>query len=56
MRSIGLQPDAIVLRSDRIVPESIKKKISMMCDVDQEGVVAAVDAPSIYDIPRVLHR
>jgi CTP synthase len=56
MRSIGLQPDAIVLRSDRIVPDNIKKKISMMCDVDQEGVVAAVDAPSIYDIPRVLHR
>jgi CTP synthase len=56
MRSIGLQPDAIVLRSDREVPDHIKKKISMMCDVDQEGVVAAVDAPSIYDIPRVLHR
>ena len=56
MRSIGLQPDAIVLRSDRLVPDQIKKKISMMCDVDQEAVVAAVDAPSIYDIPRVLHR
>lgn len=56
MRSIGLQPDAIVLRSDRFVPDSIKKKISMMCDVDEEAVVAAVDAPSIYDIPRVLHR
>ncbi|MFM2116577.1 MAG: putative synthase, partial [Actinomycetota bacterium] len=56
MRNIGLQPDAIVLRSDRLVSESIKKKISLMCDVDQEGVVAAVDAPSIYDIPRVLHR
>ncbi len=56
MRNIGLQPDAIVLRSDRLVTDSIKKKISLMCDVDQEGVVAAVDAPSIYDIPRVLHR
>lgn len=56
MRNIGLQPDAIVLRSDRLVSDSIKKKISLMCDVDQEGVVAAVDAPSIYDIPRVLHR
>jgi len=56
MRNIGLQPDAIVLRSDREVPESIKKKISLMCDVDQDAVVAAVDAPSIYDIPRVLHR
>jgi CTP synthase len=56
MRNIGLQPDAIVLRCDREVPDSIKKKISLMCDVDQEAVVAAVDAPSIYDIPRVLHR
>jgi CTP synthase len=54
MRSIGLQPDAIVLRADRDVPESIKRKISLMCDVDQQAVVAAVDAPSIYDIPRVL--
>lgn len=54
MRSIGLQPDAIVLRADREVPESIKRKISLMCDVDQQAVVAAVDAPSIYDIPRVL--
>ncbi len=55
LRSIGIQPDAIVLRSDRFVPEPIKRKISMMCDVDQEAVVAAVDAPSIYDIPKVLH-
>ncbi len=54
MRSIGLQPDAIVLRADREVPDSIKRKISLMCDVDQQAVVAAVDAPSIYDIPRVL--
>lgn len=55
LRNIGIQPDAIVLRADRPVPTSIKRKISMMCDVDQEAVVAAVDAPSIYDIPRVLH-
>jgi len=44
-----------VLRSDRQIPESVKKKISLMCDVDIEGVVAAVDAPSIYDIPKVLY-
>ncbi len=56
LRNIGIQPDAIVLRADRPVPASIKHKISMMCDVDQEAVVAAVDAPSIYDIPKVLHR
>ena len=55
LRSIGIQPDAIVLRADRPVPTSIKRKISLMCDVDAEAVVAAVDAPSIYDIPKVLH-
>jgi CTP synthase len=56
LRSIGITPDAVVLRSDREIPISVKKKISLMCDVDQEAVVAAVDAPSIYDIPKVLHR
>jgi len=55
LRSIGIAPDAIVLRSDRGIPLSVKKKISMMCDVDLAAVVAAVDAPSIYDIPKVLH-
>ena len=54
LRSIGIAPDAIVLRSDREIPQGIKKKISLMCDVDPEAVVAAVDAPSIYDIPKVL--
>jgi CTP synthase len=55
LRSIGIQPDAIVCRSDREIPTSVKRKISLMCDVDDEAVVAAVDAPSIYDIPKVLH-
>ncbi len=55
LRNIGIQPDAIVLRADRPVPAAIKRKISLMCDVDQEAVVAAPDAPSIYDIPKVLH-
>ena len=54
LRSIGIAPDAVVLRCDRPIPEGIKKKISLMCDVDVEAVVAAVDAPSIYDIPKVL--
>lgn len=56
LRSIGISPDGVVLRSDREIPLNVKKKISLMCDVDQEAVVAAVDAPSIYDIPKVLHR
>ncbi len=55
LRSIGIQPDAIVCRSDRPIPESVKRKISLMCDVDDEAVVNASDAPSIYDIPKVLH-
>jgi CTP synthase len=56
LRSIGIQPDAIVCRADREIPANVKKKISLMCDVDQEAVVTAADAPSIYDIPKVLHR
>ncbi len=56
LRSIGIQPDAIVCRSDREIPESVKRKISLMCDVETEAVVTASDAPSIYDIPKVLHR
>ncbi|MTA29994.1 MAG: CTP synthase [Actinobacteria bacterium] len=55
LRSIGIQPDAIVLRSDRELPESIKKKISLMCDVEYEAVINAADASSIYDIPTVLN-
>ena len=55
LRNIGIQPDAIVCRADREIPDALKRKIGLMCDVDIEAVVAAVDAPSIYDIPKVLH-
>ena len=55
LRSIGIQPDALVLRSDRPLTESNRKKIALMCDVDEDAVVNAVDVPSIYDIPRMLH-
>jgi CTP synthase len=55
LRSIGITPDAVVCRSDREIPQGVKRKISLMCDVDLEAVVAAVDAPSIYEIPKVLH-
>lgn len=56
LRSIGIMPDALVLRCDREVPEGLKQKIALMCDVDQEGVISCADAKSIYDIPKVLHR
>ncbi|MDP9100743.1 MAG: CTP synthase [Actinomycetota bacterium] len=55
LRAIGITPDAIVCRSDRPLPPGLKTKVSRMCDVDEEAVVSAVDAPSIYDIPKVLH-
>ena len=56
LRNIGIQPDAIVCRSDRPISQSLKSKISLMCDVEEAGVVSALDAPSIYEIPKVLHR
>lgn len=55
LRSIGIQPDALVLRSDRPVTESNKRKIALMCDVDEDAVVNAIDVPSIYDIPTMMH-
>ncbi len=56
LRNIGIQPDALVCRADREIGTSLKRKISLMCDVDAEGVISCPDAPSIYDIPKVLHR
>jgi len=55
LRSIGIQPDALVLRSDRPVTDSNKRKIALMCDVDEDAVVNAIDVSSIYDIPTMLH-
>lgn len=55
LRSIGIQPDAIVIRSDRPVPGDVRDKIGRMCDVDQDAVINCADAPSIYDIPRIIH-
>jgi CTP synthase len=56
LRQVGIQPDALVCRSDRPLPESLKRKIALSCDVDVEAVAAAADASSIYEIPKVLHR
>ncbi|HLS75071.1 MAG TPA: CTP synthase [Actinomycetaceae bacterium] len=56
LRSIGIQPDAIVCRTDRELPEGVKGKIALMCDVEREAVIECEDAPSIYEIPAVLHR
>ncbi|MGH9002476.1 MAG: CTP synthase [Acidimicrobiia bacterium] len=55
LRSRGIQPDAIVCRSDRPIPIRLKEKISKLCDVPEEGIVSAIDTPNIYEIPLVLH-
>ncbi len=55
LRQVGIQPDAIVARSSRELGEGVKRKIALMCDVEEEAVVSCMDASSIYAIPRVLH-
>ncbi|HJP65774.1 MAG TPA: CTP synthase, partial [Actinomycetota bacterium] len=54
LRSIGIQPDVIVCRSDRPITAHLKDKISLLCDVEPRGVVSAVDADSIYEVPLIL--
>ena len=54
LRSIGIQPDALVLRSDRPISQTLKRKISLLCDVEVGGIVSAVDSSNIYEIPLVL--
>ena len=55
LRQVGITPDAIVCRASMEIPVGVKRKIALMCDVDEEAVISCPDAPSIYDIPRVLH-
>jgi CTP synthase len=56
LRSLGLQPDVIVCRSDRPIGRNLKEKISLLCDVPISGVVSAPDAESIYEVPLVLRK
>jgi len=55
LRSRGIQPDAIVCRSESPLSDDLKRKISNLCDVPVEAVVNAADASSLYEIPLVLH-
>ncbi len=54
LRSLGIQPDVIICRSDRPVDEDLKAKISLFCDVERQGVVPLLTMPSIYEVPLVL--
>ncbi|MBU4173505.1 MAG: CTP synthase [Actinobacteria bacterium] len=55
LKSLGIQPDAIVCRSDRPINDGVKDKISLFCDTDREAVVSAVNASSIYEVPLMLN-
>jgi CTP synthase len=54
LRSMGIQPDVLLCRTDRFLPQDIKKKIALFCDVAEEAVITAKDVPSIYEVPLVL--
>lgn len=55
LRSRGIHPDVIVVRSDRPIDDAVRRKISLFCDVDPEAVINALDAPDIYEVPLALH-
>ncbi|HAY44318.1 MAG TPA: CTP synthase [Micrococcaceae bacterium] len=55
LRSIGIQPDALVIRSDRAIPDEMRAKLGRTCDVETEAVISCPDAPSIYEVPKILH-
>jgi CTP synthase len=56
LRSIGLQPDILICRSDHEIPEDSRRKIALFTNVDEKAVILAIDAPSIYMIPLTLHK
>ena len=51
LRSIGIQPDILLCRTDRLLPQDIKRKIALFCDVNEEAVITARDVKSIYEVP-----
>ncbi len=55
LRSIGIQPDVVVLRSDRPIEAGLRQKVALQCDVDTEAVVSAIDQPSLYEVPLAMH-
>ena len=56
LRTIGIQPDILICRSDRTIPESERKKIALFTNVSEQAVISAVDADTIYSIPSSLHQ
>ncbi|WP_300669665.1 CTP synthase [Desulfoluna sp.] len=55
LRSIGIQPNILICRSDREIPQELKQKISLFCNVDEDAVITARDVDCIYELPQVYH-
>src|SRR5690606_15254519 len=51
LRAIGIQPDILLCRSERFLPEDVRGKIALFCDVDQDAVITASDVASVYEVP-----
>ena len=56
LRSIGIQPDILLVRADREIPKEERRKLSLFCNVREHAVIQALDAASIYDVPMTYHR
>jgi CTP synthase len=56
LRAIGIQPDIVLCRTDRFLPQGIKSKIALFCDVEEEAVITAKDVETIYEVPLVFHK
>ena len=56
LRAIGIQPDILLCRTDRYLPQGIKAKIALFCDVDEDAVITAKDVDTVYEVPLVFHK
>ncbi len=56
LRSIGIQPDIILCRTDRFLPQEVKAKIALFCNVEEKAVITAKDVETIYEVPIVFHK
>jgi CTP synthase len=56
LRTVGISPDIILCRTDRFLPKSVKNKISLFCNVDDDAVITAKDVETIYEVPTILHK
>jgi CTP synthase len=55
LQQVGIQPDILVLRTEKDVPPSMRRKVAQFCNVEAEAVIQSIDAPTIYQVPLLMH-